>query len=47
VGVQCDLAIKQLLNLDREATLAVLRGEHCLQLWPRAEEELEEDEEES
>jgi hypothetical protein len=47
VDVQCDLAIKQLLNLDREATLAVLRGEHCLQLWPRAEEELEEDEEES
>ena len=35
VEVQCDLAIKQLLNLDREATLAVLKGEHCLTLWPR------------
>lgn len=35
VGVQCDLAIRQLLNLDREATMAILRGEHCLTLWPR------------
>jgi hypothetical protein len=35
VGVQCDLAIKQLLNLDHEATLSVLRGEHTLTLWPR------------
>lgn len=35
VGVQCDLAIKQLLNLDRETTMAVLRGEHTLTLWPR------------
>lgn len=35
VQVQCDLAIKQLLNLDREATMAVLKGDHCLTLWPR------------
>jgi hypothetical protein len=35
VQVQCDLAIKQLLKLDREATLAILRGEHSLTLWPR------------
>jgi hypothetical protein len=39
VGVQCDLAIKQLLNLDREVTMAVLRGENCLTLWPREPEE--------
>jgi hypothetical protein len=35
VGVQCDLAMKQLLNLDHEASLSVLRGDHCLTLWPR------------
>ena len=35
VAVQCDLAIKQLLNLDHEATMAILRGEHALTLWPR------------
>jgi hypothetical protein len=35
VSVQCDLAIKQLLNLDYQATLAILRGEHALTLWPR------------
>ena len=34
VAVQCDLAMKQLHNLDREATFALLRGEHCLTLWP-------------
>jgi hypothetical protein len=44
VEVQCDLAIKQLLNLDREATMAVLKGEHCLTLWPR--EPSKDDEEE-
>jgi hypothetical protein len=43
VSVQCDLAIKQLLNLDREATLALLRGEHALTLWPRDTHEEEED----
>lgn len=35
VQVQCELAIKQLLNLDHQATLAILRGEHALTLWPR------------
>jgi hypothetical protein len=39
VQVQCDLAIKQLLNLDHQATLAILRGEHALTLWPREEHE--------
>jgi hypothetical protein len=41
VGVQCDLAIKQLQNLDREATLALLKGEHCLTLWPQQDSETE------
>ena len=44
VSVQCDLAIKQLLNLDREATYALLKGEHCLTLWPQQPEEDEEEE---
>ncbi len=39
VQVQCDLAIKQLLNLDHEASLAILRGEHALTLWPRENHE--------
>ena len=39
VSVQCDLAITRLLNLDRDATFAVLRGEHCLTLWPRQPED--------
>jgi hypothetical protein len=47
VSVQCDLAIKALLNLDRDATFAVLRGEHCLTLWPRQPEEDGEDAEEA
>ena len=47
VSVQCDLAIQQLLNLDRDATFAVLRGEHCLTLWPRQPEDEDEDHEES
>jgi len=38
VAVQCDLAIRQLLNLDRQATFALLKGEHCLTLWPRQAE---------
>jgi hypothetical protein len=41
VGIQCDLAIKQLLNLDREATYALLKGEHCLTLWPHQDDEEE------
>jgi len=44
VGVQCDLAMKQLLNLDREATFALLKGEHCLTLWPPQDEEGEDEE---
>ena len=43
VQVQCDLAIKQLLNLDHEATLALLRGEHSLTLWPREKQDEDED----
>jgi hypothetical protein len=39
VAVQCDLAIKQLYNLDREATFALLKGEHCLTLWPHQDDE--------
>jgi hypothetical protein len=42
VEVQCELALKQLLNLDREATLAVLRGDNCLTLWPRQPDQEEE-----
>jgi hypothetical protein len=41
VAVQCELAIKQLHNLDREATLALLKGEHCLTLWPHEEDDEE------
>ena len=44
VSVQCDLAIKQLLNLDREATFALLKGEHCLTLWPQQPEDDEREE---
>jgi hypothetical protein len=43
VQVQCDLAIKQLLNLDHQATLAILRGEHALTLWPRDSHEDDEE----
>jgi hypothetical protein len=42
VSVQCDLALKQLLNLDREATYALLKGEHCLTLWPQQPDSEEE-----
>lgn len=34
VSVQCDLAMKKLLNLETDATMAVLRGDNCLTLWP-------------
>jgi hypothetical protein len=43
LGVQCDVAIKQLYNLDREATFALLKGEHCLTLWPHQDDEDEEE----
>lgn len=35
VRVQCELALKQLQNLDKEAALAALRGDRCITLWPR------------
>jgi hypothetical protein len=41
VSVQCDLALRQLENLDREAVMAVLRGERCITLWPPEELEKE------
>jgi hypothetical protein len=34
---QCEQALRELENLDMQATLAVLRGERCLTLWPREE----------
>ena len=37
VDSQCEQAIRQLQNLDMQATLAVLRGDRCLTLWPREE----------
>ncbi len=46
VAVQCNLAITALLNLDRDATFAVLRGEHCLTLWPRQPEDEDDRDEE-
>ena len=42
VAVQCELAMNQLQNLDRDATLSLLKGEHCLTLWPHEEDEEEE-----
>jgi hypothetical protein len=35
VETQCDLALKRLHNLDREATIALITGEHCTTLWPQ------------
>jgi hypothetical protein len=35
VGLQCDTAMRELISLERQAVVAVLRGDHCLQLWPR------------
>ena len=35
VGAQCDLALKQVQNLDVTASLAILKGENCVNLWPR------------
>jgi hypothetical protein len=37
IEVQCDQALRELEDLDMKATLAVLRGERCLTLWPREE----------
>jgi len=38
VKAQCDIAITQLQNLEHAATLAVLRGDNCITLWPREED---------
>ncbi len=35
VKAQCELAMQQLQNLDRAATIALLRGENCITLYPR------------
>jgi hypothetical protein len=37
IDAQCEQALRELQNLDMQATLAVLRGERCLTLWPREE----------
>ncbi len=37
VSIQCDLALRQLQNLDAAATQAILKGENSLDLWPRTE----------
>jgi hypothetical protein len=37
VDTQCEAALRELKNLDMQATLAVLRGDRCLTLWPREE----------
>jgi hypothetical protein len=37
VRAQCDLALKQLQNLDFSASQALLRGEQCFTLWPPQE----------
>jgi hypothetical protein len=41
VGGQCETALRQLENLDMEAAMAILRGERCITLWPRDENEAE------
>jgi hypothetical protein len=35
---QCEQALRRLEDLDREASLAVLRGDRCLTLWPREQD---------
>jgi hypothetical protein len=39
VQTQCEIALKQLYNLDHEAVMAIMRGENCLTLWPRQPED--------
>jgi hypothetical protein len=34
---QCDLALKQIQNLDLSASQSLLRGERCFTLWPPQE----------
>ena len=35
VQVQCELALRQLHNLDFEATIAAIKGDNCVTLYPR------------
>lgn len=37
VRAECDLALRQLHNLHTSAAQALLKGENCLNLWPRPE----------
>jgi len=37
VRSQCDLALRQIQNLEVSASQAILRGEQCFTLWPRQE----------
>ena len=37
VRAECDVALRQLQNLDMSATRAILKGENCSDLWPRPE----------
>jgi hypothetical protein len=39
VSMQCELALKQLENLDTEAAMAILKGERCITLWPQEDEQ--------
>ncbi len=39
LAVQCDLAIKRLEELDQAASIALLKGENCMTLWPADPEE--------
>ena len=39
VAIQCDLAMQQLENMDDAAAQSVLKGDHCLTLWPRDPED--------
>lgn len=37
VRAECDLALRQIQNLETSAMQALLKGERCLDLWPRPE----------
>jgi hypothetical protein len=39
VAAQCELALRELENLDTTAAMALLRGEHCITLWPPDKDE--------
>jgi hypothetical protein len=38
VSSQCEQALKQLETLDKDAAMAILKGEHCITLWPREDD---------